>query len=204
MAMNMNKFLILGTGADINDIDFSKIDKSFITGGVNKIYKKIIPDYYYIYDMKEVMPEVPDEIEVVYTHPDKLYEYLYITKNYIQNFCTYYDSDYTPTFYKSNKEYECNQSSVNYLIRVLNDYLFKDQENVFYMVGVPLLENVGHFYEEEKVTTTQRSLDRFYNDFMRLNCLKYNLISLMKNSRLNKLFPVEDINLIYGVNNGNI
>ena len=60
MTIQKNKILILGNGADINDIDFSRLDSSFITAGVNRIYKKHIPEYYFIYDLKDIVPELPD------------------------------------------------------------------------------------------------------------------------------------------------
>jgi hypothetical protein len=205
----MNKFLVIGTGSDINDIDFKRIDKSFITAGVNKVYKKVIPDYFYIYDLKDVLVdpnknhlELPDEIKTVYCTPDKLYEYFYQTRNYKQHFCTYYDKDYTPEFNLHGKTYECNHSSINYLMRALNDYLYAGEENIFYMIGVPLLERIGHFYDDidKPIPTTQKMLDRFYNDFIRLKDLGYKIISLMTESRLNDLFPKENIEIIYGAN----
>jgi hypothetical protein len=194
----MNKFLILGTGADINDIDFSRISDKFITGGVNYIHKKIIPDYYFAYDLKDHMIDIPDEIKVVYTHPAKLAEYFRDRISYKQNYCTYYDETFTPTAVMDGKEYDCNHGSVNYLIRMLNNYLYKNQCNIFYIAGVPLLKSVGHFFNDHGDTTSiQRVLDKFYNDFMRLKRLDYNIISLMKVSKINDLFPQEDIELIY-------
>lgn len=198
----MNKFLILGTGADINDIDFDRIDDSFITAGVNRIYEKFIPEYYYIYDLKDVLIKdgiavsLPEGIHTICTHPDKLYEYMSKRKNYKQNFFTYYDPLYTATFTHNGDEYECNQSSINYLIRMLNDRFFSGGDNVFFLAGVPLLESVGHFYSGTG-KTTQVVLNRFYNDFIRLKNLGYNIFSIMKESKLNDLFPTEDINMIY-------
>ena len=197
----MNKIIVFGTGSDLNDIDFSKIDKSFITAGVNRIHEKIIPQYYYAYDLLEVMPLVPDTIKVIYTHPDQLYRYMSALKNYKQNFCTYYDKTYTPEYWKNGIAYDCGHASINYLIRMLNDYIYTGQDNVFYIVGVPLLEGKGHFYDDDTTTTTQQVLDRFYNDFLRLVDKKYNMISLMAESRLNNIIPSQDINIIYGVTN---
>ena len=194
-----NKFLIFGTGKDINKISFGKIDKSFITAGVNRIFKKFIPDYYFVYDLDILGPILPDAVKVVYTHPDKLAEYFRLYKNYKQNFCTYYDADYMPSYVLNGKQYDCGHGSINYLIRMLNNYLYKDDENIFYIAGVPLLEGTGHFYDDNHDTTSvQKALDRFYNDFMRLKNMGYNIVSLMKKSKLNDLFPIENIKMIYG------
>ena len=200
----MNKFLVLGTGDDINNINFDKIDNDYIIAGVNRIYEKIIPDYYFVYDVKELMPIISDDIKLIYTHPAKLAEYYRERNDYTKSFHTYYDPEYTPGFKMDGKHYDCGHGSINYLLRLLNNYLFNGQENVFYLAGVPLLEGKGHFYgKRENETTLQSALNRFYNDFLRLKKFGYNIVSLMQESKLNELFPTEDLNIIYkDVNNG--
>ena len=193
----MNKFLILGTGEDINDIDFTRLDSDFITAGVNRIFYKYIPDYYYVYDLDIIQDLIPDEIEHIYTHPDKLYQAASLKKNYKQNFTTYYDKNYTPEYQVNGKRFDCGHGSVNYLIRMLNNLIYPSDDNKFYLCGVPLLEDVGHFYEDDKTTTNQKVLDRFYNDFLRMKSLNYNIVSLMEKSKLNDIFPIEKKEVLY-------
>lgn len=192
-------FLIFGTGADINNIDFSRLRKDFIIVGVNRIFEKIIPDYYYVYDLKTLISYIPNTIKTIYTHPAKLKECFDNNLNYNFNYVTYYDKDYMPSYVYEGGHFDCGHGSVNYLLRMLNNYLFEGQKNTYYLAGVPLLEGMGHFYQDVEATTSvQIALDRFFNDFLRLKRLGYNIKSVMENSRLNEIFPVEDINIIYG------
>lgn len=199
----MNKFLILGTGADINDIDFSNIRGDLITAGVNRIYEKIIPNYFFVYDMPEFMPymvqdEKAEKIKTIYTHPGQLNKYFQKGFSYKFNYNTYYDPEYIPSYTYNGIHYDCGHGSINYLIRMLNDHLYRDQKNIFYIAGVPLFEDIGHFYDDEgKTTSKQDVLDRFYNDFLRLHKRCYCMVSVMKKSKLNELLPIEDINIIY-------
>ena len=194
----MNNFLVLGTGADINNIDFSQINHKWITAGVNRIHEKIIPDYFFCYDAKEVVPNLPDTIKTIYTHPGKLAEYFRGSFDIKKNYCSYYDEDYTPGFRLHGKRFDCGHGSISYLIRTFNNYLYKGQENIFYLAGVPLLEDIGHFYDDSNdEATTQISLDRFFNDFLRLVDQGFAMVSLMKESRLNDILPVKDLEIIY-------
>jgi hypothetical protein len=195
--MKRNKFLILGNGADINDLDFDKIDNEFITAGVSRIYLKYMPDYYYIYDLIDIMPEFPLKTCMIFTHTSKLSEYLRENVNNTNIFHCYPCPEYTTNFSINGKEYKCTHSVVNMLIRILNDYLCMDEDNYFYLCGVPLLESVGHFYDESINHTPQKVLDKIYNDFIRLKHKGYNIISCMKESKLNDLFPVEDKSILY-------
>jgi len=83
------------------------------------------------------------------------------------------------------------------LIRILNDYIHKGDDNYFYLCGVPLLESEGHFYDESINHTPQEVLDKIYNDFIRLRHKGYNIISLMEKSKLNELFPVKSKEILY-------
>lgn len=194
----MNKFLILGTGADINNIDFKRVKSNIITAGVNRVYEKLIPKIFFIYDLDTLMPYVTGVKEIV-THPDQLKKYFVSGRmDYDFNFITYYDKDYIPGYEYQGKHYDCGHGSINYLLRYLNNYKYVGQDNVFYIAGVPLLERIGHFYQDIEITTSKQNvLDRFFNDFLRLKRLGFNIVSLMPESRLNEIFPVEKIDIIY-------
>jgi hypothetical protein len=115
-----NKFLVLGTGSDINKIDFTRIDSDLIIAGVNRIYEKVIPDIYFIYDLGTLIDYVPPEIEEIATHPDQLGQFFRSGKtNYKHNFITYYDKDYLPSYVLNGKHYDCGHGSINYLLRYL-------------------------------------------------------------------------------------
>ncbi len=192
-----NNFLILGNGADINELDFNRIDKQLITGGVNRIYLKFMPMVYYIYDLISIMPAFPDKEYKIYTHNSKLSQYMRDNVNNINTFFSFPIPEYTKEFRINGQEYKCNHSSVNMLIRILNDYIYKSDNNYFYICGVPLLEDIGHFYNEEINQTPQKVLDKIFNDFIRLREKGYKIISCMEKSLLNKLFPVENKNILY-------
>jgi hypothetical protein len=192
-----NNFLILGNGADINEIDFNQIDVSFITGGVNRIYLRYIPEYYYIYDLVNIMPDFPIKENIIYTHTSKLSEYLRENVNNTDIFHAFPCNEYTTEFVIINDKIKCNHSAINMLIRILNDYLFSTDDNYFYVCGVPLLESEGHFYDESINHTPQKVLDKIYNDFIRLAHRGYKIVSCMKESKLNNLFPNEDKSILY-------
>jgi len=193
----INNFLILGNGADINELDFDKIDEGLITAGVNRIYMKFMPEYYYIYDLVDIMPDFPDKECRIITHTSKLQQYLHDTVNNTNVFMSYPMPEYTQKFVLNGQEYKCNHSSVNMLIRILNNYIYKGFENIFYICGVPLLENIGHFYDDSINKTSQKVLDKIYNDFIRLKHNGHKIISCMKKSLLNELFPVENKEILY-------
>ena len=140
-----NNFLILGNGADINELDFNKVDNKLITGGVNRIHFKYIPEYYYIY-----YTSYAD-----HSHGSRSTSASGGHKHAIQsmNQSHSHTHQYSATNFGSIKingqEYKCNHASVNMLIRILNKYLYERDDNYFYICGVPLLERVGHFYGEE-------------------------------------------------------
>jgi hypothetical protein len=193
-----NNFLILGNGADINEIDFDKIDGNLATGGVNRIYLKYLPEHYFIYDLIEIMPDIPKlSGYCFYTHTSKLVEYLKENVNNTNIFMSFPEYNYTTEFDIKGHRIKCNHSPVNFLIRIIDDYLYNDDENYFYICGVPLLERVGHFYDEAINHTPQKVLDRIFNDFIRLAWQGYNIISCMKESKLNDIFPNEDKNILY-------
>lgn len=199
MTNQKNKILLLGNGADINDIDFTKIDDSFIIAGVNRIYKKYIPEYYFIYDLIEIMPEIPDNVTTIHTVKNKYHQYIEHdtsdkrNKTFVINDYSYY----TQIFNIQDKVLQCNFSPVNFLIRLIDDILFMNDVNYFYIAGVPLLENVGHFYDESINKTEQKTLDKIYNDFLRLAYKNYHMISVMKESKLNNILPVIDKDILY-------
>ena len=192
-----NNFLILGNGADINELDFDKISESFITGGVNRIFYKFIPDFYYVYDLINIMQDFPIKNYCLMTHNSKLSEYMRENVNNTNIFSCFPVPEYTEEFNINGQDYKCNHSAVNMLIRILNDYIYCDDDNYFYICGVPLLESEGHFYDESINSTPQKVLDKIYNDFIRLKHKGYNIISLMEKSKLNDLFTVESKEILY-------
>lgn len=184
--INRNNILILGNGADINELDFNKIDDEFITAGVNRIYFKYMPEYYFIYDLIDIMPDFPKKEYEIYTHTSKLSQYLRENVNNKTIFTAF-----------PFPEYIHNHSAVNMLIRAMNDYVYEGEDNYFYICGCPLLESKGHFYDESINTTSQKTLDGIYEDFVKLKRKGYKLISCMEASKLNDLFPMENKEILY-------
>jgi hypothetical protein len=48
--MEKLKVLVLGNDPQINDIEFDRLDKNIITLGINRIWLKYIPDYFFFND----------------------------------------------------------------------------------------------------------------------------------------------------------
>lgn len=58
------KILVLGNDPQINQIDFSRLDPSVITLGVNRIWLKHIPNFFFFNDF-EILKELETKPEVV-------------------------------------------------------------------------------------------------------------------------------------------
>ena len=62
--MEKLKVLVLGNDPQINDIDFSRLNKNVVTLGINRIWLKHIPDYFFFNDY-EIAQELNNNPEVL-------------------------------------------------------------------------------------------------------------------------------------------
>jgi hypothetical protein len=197
------KVLVLGNGVSINDIDFSRLDPSVITFGINRIWLKHIPNYFFFQD-----PDIIFELE-------KQPEYLVQLKNK----STIFASDWLRVQAKKNnmtipqwvKTYDrINKrsfvDSITHGMQILSRSLLNDKSIVFYIAGVPLTwKEPSHFWKELSHDGLNKNgaawyaprFDKIFNNFVELRSKGIQIVSVTPESRLNKLFRHENIDNLY-------
>lgn len=197
----MNKVLILGNGPDINDINFDRLSGKVKTAGVNRIWLKHFPNYYFYHDY-----EIMKEIEI-----DPFIKSKVIAK------CKCYSSDwiYTqtsdiPKYLKviSRSNSKVFVDSVTTFMRVLiTDNIFSIDNTMFYIAGVPLSwSEPSHFWKTGGYSNSLNKngkdwydprFKRIITNFKSLQNLGYNMVSVTPNSRLNKMMRYEGVSNLY-------
>ena len=197
----MHNILVLGNGPDINNIDFDKIKSSVRTFGVNRIWLKHLPTYYFFHDI-DIYKEISNDIKL----------------NLIKNSSTF-TSDWLRPKLKNNTwispYFRFNRrsfpDSVTTGLHILkNNILQQDiSKYTFYFAGINLnWTDPSHFWKDKKYKT-HKSLNRLNNDwynsrfdkmFLNFKLLKsygFNCISVTPDSRLNTIMPFRDISVLY-------
>lgn len=199
--MIKKKILVLGNGTSINDIDFSRLDPKIQTFGVNRIWLKHYPTYYFFHDF-----DILDELEIDHVHRAKL----------IAN-STCYSSDWlnkdersTPHWLrkyprKSRRQFPDSVSTglgilgLKILPGKLSDY-------TFYMAGINLKwSNPSHFWKTMDHNALNKHDSSWYrprfikmfSNFRDLKTTGYNMISVTPNSMLNKMMRYENVANLY-------
>ncbi len=195
-----NKVLVLGNGIDINNIKFDLLPKSIKTVGVNRIWLKHFPDYYFYHDV-QIMKEIDRDL---------------VLKSKIISKCKCYTSDWFESRIKKVPEYLTivNRSnprifvdSVNTFMRALiSENIFDISNTTFYIAGVSLKwTNPSHFWKELEYNSLNEQDEKWYINrfkkmlwnFRHLKMLGVNLISVTPQSNLNKIMRYENINNLY-------
>lgn len=196
------KVLVLGNSPQINEIDFKKLDPNIITLGVNRIWLKHIPNYFFFQDY-EIFKELNDFPEILNSIKNKSFTYStsWLTnrnrKNKIPNWIK---------IYKLSKQL-IFPDSITHSIYNLNTFILRNYDITFYIAGVSLIwEDPSHFW---KLNTKYKFLNnrdeswykerftKIFKNFKCLNSMGYKIISVNKTSLLNELFTYEDINTLY-------
>lgn len=200
--MTKQKVLVLGNSNFINYIEFNKLQPNILTFGVNRIWLKYFPNYFFFQD-KPILTELNSDIisrsklvakSVCFTS-DLISNSNIILPNWLrkyprQNRRPFPDSITTGLSILSNK----------ILPNKLNDY-------TFYIAGVSLKwEEPSHFWKEIKGCENLNTNDRNHYDirfakmmdnFKRLKAHGFNMVSVTPDSNLNKIMRYENISNLY-------
>ena len=196
-----NRVLILGNGPDINNIDFDRLKGNIKTAGVNRIWLKHFPDYYFYHD-SEIAKEIEKDI---------------IVKSKIIAKCNCYSSDWirrrmstVPSYLKvvNRSSPTSFVDSVTTFMRILiSDNVFSIDDTIFYIAGVPLSwSEPSHFWKEIDYEGSLNKhgrdwydprFNRIVSNFKRLKGLGYNMVSVTPHSRLNKIMRYEGVSNLY-------
>jgi hypothetical protein len=198
--MKTTSVLVLGNDPYINQIDFSKLSPDIITLGVNRIWLKHIPDYFFFND-SPIITELDN-------HPDILD---HLKK---QSFCFSSDwlghnnpniiPDWTAIYHRlDSKRFP---DSVTTAISIFAKDIMPDKNIVFYIAGVSLKwQEPSHFWktlDHDSLNnhTEEWYTPRFTSIIKNFNSLKNShikMVSVTPNSMLNKIMRYETIGNLY-------
>jgi hypothetical protein len=199
--MIKKKILVLGNGTSINDIDFDRLDPSIQTFGVNRIWLKHFPDYYFFHDY-----DIIDELD---KQP--------IVRSQLVSNSICYSSDWinhsskaTPHWLRKYPRKNRRQfpDSVTTGLGILGRNILpgKISDYTFYMAGVTLKwSDPSHFWKIDGYKGLNKKDRDWYNirfqkmfqNFRDMKSIGYNMISVTPDSMLNKMMRHENIANLY-------
>lgn len=198
------KVLVLGNDPQINQIDFSKLNKSIITLGVNRIWLKHIPNYFFSHDtgiLRELDTHIEKKIQLKSNSICFTSDWL---SHNIKNSNIPVDSSW---LLKKNRTDKISfPDSVTTAISIYNSQFTRNQKITYYIAGVSLKwTNPSHFWKEFDYSSLNKQgeswysprFDKMFNNFKHFKDSKLNIISVNPNSNLNKLFRYESIENLY-------
>ncbi|CAB4159534.1 hypothetical protein UFOVP699_270 [uncultured Caudovirales phage] len=197
--MKKIKVLVLGNSPQINQINFEKLDPTIITLGVNRIWLKHIPNYFFFHDLI-ISNELGRYPEILNTlrESSTIISSDWITKNKTNEI-----PEWTKVYPRLFKRHF--PDSVTTSIQILSRYVI-DCDITFYVAGVTLTwQEPSHFWKELEYSANNYANRDWYsprfnmtlNNFKYLKSLKYDIVSVTPNSQLNKVFRYENIENLY-------
>jgi|688.fasta_scaffold00580_48 hypothetical protein len=199
------KVLVLGNDPQINQIDFDSLSPNIITLGINRIWLKYIPNYFFFHDLT-----ISDEL---LPQPEKLAKLkqnsIIFSSEWIRKGRSFSDTRFpvptwTSVYPRKNKKHF--PDSITNSIELFRDVRNRQEQYVFYVAGVSLTwQEPSHFWKEENIATRNTAGPEWYlprfeamlTNFKRLKTHNYEIISVTPNSKLNKLFRYENIGNLY-------
>jgi hypothetical protein len=199
--MTKQKILVLGNSPFINDIKFDKLPKDIKTFGVNRIWLKHIPDYFFFHDA-DILTEldrVPDtRLKLVQNSVTFTSDWLSNSEPNIPHWLRKYP--------RTNRR--CFPDSVSAGLSILGNRILpgKLSDYIFYMAGISLRwEEPSHFWKADGypgLNKKERSwydirFNKMFQNFRDIKSHGFNMISVTPNSNLNKLMRFENIANLY-------
>ena len=206
MAAELNKILVLGNSPHINEIEFDKLDPSIKTIGVNRIWLKHYPSYFFFNDnpILEELNNPENNIHMIKLRQTSVcYSSQWIRKSVkgpIPNWVRVYpisDRSFFP-------------DSVSNSISIFKDQIIRGSsisDYIFYIAGVNLnWSNPSHFWKSlgypsrgnhSNQVWYDRRFEAIFNNFIRLKNSGVNMVSVTPGSRLNKIMRYENISNLY-------
>jgi hypothetical protein len=205
LASKLNKILVLGNSPHINEIEFDKLDPRIKTVGINRIWLKHYPNYFFFndWDIIEELDRDDNKIsKIKLTQRSMCYSSTWLrrsAKGTIPNWVRLYAIN-DRTFFPD---------SVSNSIRIFRDEFLKgipSQNYTFYIAGVQLnWSEPSHFWKEDGYrglndkdrVCYDRRFQSIFNNFIRLKDSGINMVSVTPGSRLNKIMRYENISNLY-------
>jgi hypothetical protein len=191
------KILVLGNSPFINEIDFNRIDSDITTFGVNRIWLKYYPDYFFFHD-PEIVKELSNKPEIVKE----------LNRRSISFTSDWYKKpipSWVRRCVRSNRR--TFPDSITTGISILGESLLKGNatDYTFYIAGVHLKwMEPSHFWKGTYASHNKHGkewydprFERMLLNFKNLQKFGYNFISVTPNSNLNKIMRYENIANLY-------
>lgn len=194
--MNKSRILVLGNSPFINQIEFERISKNVKTFGVNRIWLKHIPDYFFFHD-----PEILNELDQ--DTINKLSKGICFTSDWLK-------TRNLPFWLRrfSRLSRIAFPDSVTTGLSILRNDILKgeDKKSTFYIAGVSLRwEEPSHFWKENGYTCTNTfgkswyapRFNKIMKNFLDLKYKGFDIVSVTPNSELNNYFDYVPIDTLY-------
>lgn len=195
-----DNILVLGNGPQISNINFDLLDTGIKTFGVNRIWLKHYPDYFFFQDHPIIR-----EIEADPVHKANLigksecFSSDWLRKN-IKNV------PYWVTTYERSDRRAFPDSVTSGLRMLVEKYKIDKSKTLFYIAGVNLKwTNPSHFWKEMEYSASNKygkswydtRFNRMFDNFKNLQSLGFNMVSVTPDSLLNKIMRYENIENLY-------
>ena len=201
--MKKYKVLVLGNDPQINNIDFERLQKNVITLGVNRIWLKHIPNYFFFndYDIVEELEKYPEIIAKLKTQST------IFSSDWIKTEAKKRKSNipqWTTVFPRSTRH--LFPDSVTTSLSLFSTKYLPLSECTFYIAGVSLIwQNPSHFWKDLDHSALNSNGPTWYlprfekikSNFKRLKDVGFEMVSVNPNSQLNKMMRYESINNLY-------
>jgi hypothetical protein len=205
LAQKLKKILVLGNSPHINEIEFDRLDPRIKTIGVNRIWLKHLPDYFFFNDndIVEELNRPENEISrIKLTQRSLCYSSMWIRKSIVgtvPHWLRVYPISDRTVF----------PDSVSNSIRIFKDNIMRGEpmsDYVFYIAGVELSwSEPSHFWKQDGYKGINnkdrewydRRFNAIFNNFIRLKDSGINMVSVTPGSRLNKIMRYENVSNLY-------
>jgi hypothetical protein len=198
--MKETKVLVLGNDPFINHIDFSKIDPAVITLGVNRIWLKHIPNYFFFND-GPIVTELANNPKTLSDLKANSFcfssDWLVVkSPTLVPEWTTVYRRPYSTGL----------PDSVTTAISIFSRNLMANHNITFYIAGVSLKwQEPSHFWKTLPYESLNRHTEKWYRprfelilkNFTRLKSSGVKMVSVTPNSMLNKVMRYEKIENFY-------
>lgn len=198
--MKKTKVLVLGNSPQINQIEFNLLHDDVITLGINRIWLKYIPNYFFFHDLiiSNELQASPEDLAKLIQH-STIFSSDWIKKN---------NKNVIPKWTKVYSRPKARQfpDSASLSIQLFSKNIMPDSNITFYIAGVPLCwQEPSHFWKELEFSANSVGDKSWYDvrfplmlqNFKSLKSSGYDIVSVTPNSALNKIFRYESIGNLY-------
>lgn len=200
--MKKTKVLVLGNGSQINEINFNLLQDDIITLGVNRIWLKYIPNYFFFNDIQIAIElnRTPESLAKL-VQESKIFSSDWLKKNNPQDI-----PKWTKIYTRSANSARDFPDSTTTAIQIFSKHLMPSANLTFYIAATPLTwTNPSHFWKELDFSSLNKNNQEWYNkrfprietNFRSLKNLGYDIVSVTPNSVLNKIFRYENLGNLY-------